>query len=114
MANFENKILKKKKLDKEANLKISQNEMSGRIFVEFSSEDGKLVVQKSFQDTFDGNKDSQAFAKSIKSIADLRKYLGYPEQKPIKIEKIVQIELTDKGLVTKEKKNVFAKNNRRN
>ena len=37
MANFENKILREKPLGKAAKLKISQNEMSGRIFVEFSS-----------------------------------------------------------------------------
>lgn len=74
MANFENKILKKKKLDKEANLKISQNEMSGRIFVEFSSENGKLTLQKSFQNTHEGNLEAQAFSKTIKSIKDLKKY----------------------------------------
>ena len=76
MANFENKILKKKNLDKETNLKISQNEMSGRIFVEFSSEDGKLILQKSFQNTYEGNKEAKTFAKTIKSIKDLRKYFG--------------------------------------
>ena len=76
MANFENKILKKKKLDKEANLKISQNEMSGRIFVEFSSESAKLVLQKSFQNTYEGNKEAQEFSKTIKSIKDLKKYFG--------------------------------------
>lgn len=76
MANFENKILKQKKLGDEANLKISQNDMSGRIFVEFSSKDRKLVVQKSFQNTYEGTKESQAFAKTIKSIDDLKKYFG--------------------------------------
>lgn len=81
MANFENKILKKKKLDKEATLKISQNDMSSRIFVEFSSEDGKLVLQKSFQNTYEGTVESQAFAKSIKSIDDLKRYFGLKGKK---------------------------------
>lgn len=76
MANFENKVVKKKKLDKELNLKVSKNEMSGRIFVEFTSEDGKLILQKSFQDTYEGNKESEGFQKSVKSIKDLRKYFG--------------------------------------
>jgi hypothetical protein len=76
MSNFENKILKKKKLDKETSLKISQNEMSGRIFVEFSSENGKLVVQKSFQNTYEGNKEAQAFSKTIKNMDGLRKHFG--------------------------------------
>lgn len=81
MANFENKILKKKKLGKDTGLKISQNEMSGRIFVEFSSPVNKLIVQKSFQDTYEGNKEAQAFAKTIKSLKDLRKYFGITEPK---------------------------------
>jgi hypothetical protein len=78
MANFENKILKKKRLDKETTLKISQNEMSGRIFVEFSSENAKLVLQKSFQNTYEGNKEAQQFAKTIENIDGLRRYFGLP------------------------------------
>lgn len=76
MTNFENKVLKKKKLDKECSLKVTQNEMSGRIFVEFSSLNGKLVLQKSFQDNYDGTKEAEKFQKSIRSIKDLRKYFG--------------------------------------
>lgn len=81
MANFEVKILKKKKLDKELNIKVTQNEMSGRIFVEFSSEDGKLVLQKSFQNTYEGTKEAEQFQKNIKSIKDLRKYFGLSKDK---------------------------------
>lgn len=73
---FENKVLKKKKLDNEASLKVTQNEMSGRIFVDFYSEDGRLKVQKSFQDTHQGRADAEKFQKKIKSIKDLRKYFG--------------------------------------
>lgn len=76
MANFETKILKKKKIDKELTLKVTQNGMSGRIFVDFSSEDGKLVLQKSFQNTFEGSKEAEQFQKKFKSINDLRKYFG--------------------------------------
>lgn len=76
MPSYENKILKKKKLDKELNLKITQNEMSGRIFVEFSTESGKMVVQKSFQDNYEGQKEAEAFQKSMKNMRDFKKYLG--------------------------------------
>jgi hypothetical protein len=109
MANFENKILKKKKLGKEVTLKISQNEMSGRIFVEFSSEDGKLVVQKSFQNTYEGNKEAQSFSKTIKNMDGLRKHFGLP---PIRTydEKGLEIIATftrgpQEIVITREKRN---------
>jgi len=76
LANYDSKVLKKKKIDKELNLKVTQNEMSGRIFVEFSSEDGKMITQKSFQNTYDGKKDSELFQKRFKSINDLKKHFG--------------------------------------
>lgn len=76
MANYDSKVLKKKKIDKELTLKVTQNEMSGRIFVEFTSEDGKLVLQKNFQNTYDGKRESDLFQKRFKSINDLRKYFG--------------------------------------
>jgi ppGpp synthetase/RelA/SpoT-type nucleotidyltranferase len=75
-SSFENKVIKKKKLDKESTLRITKNEMGGRIFVEFSSNDNKLFLQKSFQDTFDGNQEAQEFSKTIKSIKDLKSYFG--------------------------------------
>lgn len=83
MTNFETKILKKKKIDKILTLKVTQSGMNGRIFVEFSSEDGKLVVQKSFQNTFEGNRDAEQFQKRFRSIKDLKKYLGIEEKKNV-------------------------------
>lgn len=81
MAKYiENKVLKKKKIDKELTLKVTQNEMSGRIFVEFLSDDGKITLQKSFQNNYEGKKDSEKFSKSIKSIGDLRKYFGLDDK----------------------------------
>ena len=76
MSSFENKVLKNKKLDKELTLRVMQNDANGRIFVEFASEGGKLLLQKSFQDTASGKKDAENFQKSIRSIADLMKYFG--------------------------------------
>ena len=101
---FYNKVLKKKKLDSEASLRVTQNENSGRIFVDFYSEDGRLKVQKSFQDTLAGRTDAEKFQKKIKSIKDLRKYLGLPEPKVIAIKTVVSIELTEQGISTQEKK----------
>jgi hypothetical protein len=71
-----NKVIKKKSMNKELTLKVSKNEDNARIFVEFSSEDGKLVLQKSFQDTISGREDAEEFQKSIKTLKDLRKYFG--------------------------------------
>lgn len=76
MTNYENKTLKKKNLDKDLTLKVVRNGMSGRISVDFASQDGKMVVQKSFPDTFTGKRDAEEFQKKFKSIKDLRQYLG--------------------------------------
>jgi len=76
MAILETKVLKKKKLDKELNLKISKNEASERIFIEFSSKDGKLIVQKSFQDTYYGRKAADGFENQFQTIDDLKAYFA--------------------------------------
>jgi len=81
MHSHDLKTIKSKKIDKECLLKITQNESNGRIFVEFSSKDGKLVLQKSFQNTYDGNKNAEEFSKSIKSIKDLKRYFGLEKKK---------------------------------
>jgi hypothetical protein len=71
MSTLEIKVLRKKKLDKELSLKVTKNEASERIFVEFSSKDGKMVLQRSFQDTYHGRLDADSFGESIKSIDEL-------------------------------------------
>lgn len=75
-ANSDFKFIKEKRIDKETTLKISQNIMSGRIFVEFTSMNPRIVLQKNFQDNYDGKIKSEKFAKSIKSTDELRKYFG--------------------------------------
>lgn len=70
------KLLKEKKLNGGVILKVTQNIMSGRIFVEFSSTDPKLTLQKNFQDNLDGQKKSREFSKSIKSTDQLLEYFG--------------------------------------
>lgn len=70
------KILREKRLDTETTLKVTKNLMSGRIFVEFRCLTPKLVLQKNFQDSLDGKKQSQEFAKTIKNTKDLKKYFG--------------------------------------
>lgn len=79
--NADFKLIKEKKLDKETTLKISKNLMSGRIFVEFSSENPKLTLQKNFQDSFDGRTKSESFAKSIKNTEQLKEYFGIKKEK---------------------------------
>ena len=74
--SYDTKILKDKKLGKDLTLKVIQHSTNGRIFVEFISNDGKLVLQKSFQNTYEGEKESLVFQKSMKSIRDLKKYFG--------------------------------------
>ena len=74
---MEYKVIKQKKLDKELNLKISEDPYSSRIYVEFSSDDKKLILQRSFQNTYAGQAESTEFSKSLKNIKDLEKRLGY-------------------------------------
>lgn len=74
---MEHKILKQKKLDKELNLKITEDPYMDRIYVEFSSDDKKLVLQRSFQNNYFGQIKSNEFAKSLKNLKDLQKRLGY-------------------------------------
>ena len=74
--NTDFKLIKEKKVDKHTTLKVTKNLMSGRIFVEFESKENRLVLQKNFQDSFDGKKKSEEFAKSIKSTEQLKEYFG--------------------------------------
>ena len=73
---FKNRVIKNKKLGKDALLQVSVNEISKRIFVDFSSLDGKIKVQKSFQDNFEGKKQAKEYEKTFKSLIDLKKYFG--------------------------------------
>lgn len=74
MSLLDLKVLKKKKLDKDLNLKVSKNDSSERIFVEFSSKDGKLVLQKSFQDTYLGRQAAEKFEETFKTIEELKSH----------------------------------------
>lgn len=76
MSILDNKVIKKKKVDKETNLRVMKNGALHRILVEFSSESSKMVVQKSFQDTHQGRKEAEEFQNVIKSTADLKAYFG--------------------------------------
>lgn len=73
---FQNRVLKEKKLGKDAIMKVSVNEINRRIFVDFSSVDGRFKVQKTFQNTFEGEKEAKEFQKRFKTLNDLKKYLG--------------------------------------
>jgi hypothetical protein len=73
---YQNRITKTKKLGKDALLQISINDISKRIFVDFSSVDGRLKVQKSFQNNFEGKKQAREFEGSFKNLKDIKKYFG--------------------------------------
>jgi len=74
---FENKVTKTKKLGKDAFLQVSANEITRRILVDFSSIDGRIKVQRSFQDNIEGRKESKKFENAFKSLYDIKKYLGF-------------------------------------
>lgn len=74
---MEQKVVKQKKLDKELNLKISEDTYSARIYVEFSSDDRKLVLQRSFQNNIAGREQCAEFSRSLKTLQELRDRLGY-------------------------------------
>lgn len=71
---LDNKVLKGKQLEGGLTLKVMKNSSSERIFVEFSSPDGKLVVQRSYQDNLNGRTQAEKFEGSFKSLDDLKKY----------------------------------------
>jgi hypothetical protein len=75
-ANSDFKLLKEKKIDKDTTLKITRSLMSGRIFVEFTSVDPKIVLQRNFQDNYYGRLESEEFSKSIRSTEQLRERFG--------------------------------------
>jgi hypothetical protein len=77
MGNLELKIVKNRKLDKELTLKVMRHKAAERIFVEFTSKDGRLVVQKSFQDNFRGRSEAKIFEDKFKSIGDLKRHFGF-------------------------------------
>lgn len=72
MGNLEYKVVRKKKIDKELNLRVLVNNAAERIIVEFSSKDGKIILQKNYQDNYYGREEAKVFEDSMKSIADLK------------------------------------------
>ena len=74
--NTDFKLIREKQLDKDTTLKVTKNLMSGRIFVEFKNMEWKILLQKNFQDSYDGKLKSENFAKSIKNTQQLLEYFG--------------------------------------
>jgi len=74
--NTDFQIIKKKDLDKDTTLKVSRNIMNGRLFVEYSSNNPRIVLQKNFQNSIIGKRECDDFAKSIKNTNQLRAYFG--------------------------------------
>lgn len=76
MAILEIKIVKKKKIDRDLNLKITRSDASERLFVEFSSKDNKLIMQKSFQNNYNGRLLAEAFENSFQSFEQFQEYFN--------------------------------------
>jgi len=74
---LDDKILKQEDLEGGLLLKVTINKASERIFVEFSSSDGKLVVQRSYPDSFAGQIQADIFKVKFKSLTDLKTYLKF-------------------------------------
>lgn len=87
MSYSETKLISKTKLDQDLTVKVTQNNMSGRIFVEFHSPSARLLVQKGFQDTYDGRREAVEFENRIKSLNDLKSYFGVKLEKEVKSSK---------------------------
>lgn len=74
---MEHKVLKQKKIDKDLNLKVTEDQYASRIHVEFSSDDRKFVLQRCFQKTYFGQIEVEKFSKSLKNLQELKERLGY-------------------------------------
>lgn len=84
MSFLENKLVRKKKLDKELNLHVLLNYTSERFIVEFFSKDRKMILQKTFQNNFDGIAQMKKFENSFKSMKDLKKYFFKGEKNVVR------------------------------
>ena len=73
--SFETSLVKELEVDEGLNLRVTRSSYSERVYVEFKSTDGKLTLQKTFQDNFFGRKDAEKFEKSMKTLSDLKAYL---------------------------------------
>jgi hypothetical protein len=78
--NADFKLIKEKSLDSDTELTVSQNLMSGRIFVKFVGNNPRMVLEKNFQPNLQGKLESTRFSKSIRSKNDLKKYFGIKEK----------------------------------
>jgi hypothetical protein len=81
MASLENKVVRKKKLDKELTLRVIENDAAERIFIEFSSKENGLFLQKSFQDNYLGRLEADKFEESFETIEEFKQYF---EKKGVK------------------------------
>lgn len=73
--SFETSLIKELQIEEQLVLTVSRNVHSERVYVQFKSADGKITLQKTFQDNFFGRKDAEKFEKSINSLAELKTYL---------------------------------------
>lgn len=72
---FEISLIKELVMSGDLKLTVTRNHHAERVNVQFKSADGKLTLQKTFQDNYVGRQEAEKFEKSLKSLSDLKKYL---------------------------------------
>lgn len=73
-------LVEQKSLDKNSTVKVMKNSAEDRFFIEFFTNDRKIVLQKSFPDSVSGKEDFLDFYQSIKNTNELRKYFGLKKE----------------------------------
>lgn len=81
MAFLDLKVIKKKKVDSKSTMTISENMTGDRVFIEFSTNDGRLRLEKSFPASGLGIRDAGLFQDRFRSTDDLLKYFNIPKEK---------------------------------
>lgn len=81
MIELEKIIISQTKMGKNLTLTVSKSDATNRIYVKFSSSDGKFIVEKNFQaDSVVGITESEKYQTKFKSIRDFKNYLGLKEK----------------------------------
>ena len=81
MSLTDHRVVSDTKVDpsEELNRRVTVDGRGERIYVEFSSQNPRLKVQKNFQNNIFGKRQADAFAESMKSVADLKAYFKIKE-----------------------------------
>lgn len=76
MAFLDLEVIKRKKVDQKTTMIVSRNLTGDKLFIEFSTNDGKVRLERSFPSKGIGVRDARIFQEKIQSTADLLAYFG--------------------------------------